>query len=781
MEINLLHPQAFEKRQQLDWPLFMEKVKAFCHFDENHHYFDSPQLFKSTEKLERHFSLIENMTKYLLETKTDLFRSSYLKDLTKDELIRLKKKGGLNLKEINAISTLVENFESLIRSGFIDQLFDNDFQAPQRFKELLKLLKYVRRYVSDKGEIISDNDPVLKALIEKNFELENKVRQSLQKITSHPDWEDILQNKGIDVINDHYVVTIKSDRYQTNLGDIISHSQSGASLYLEPTSIRELSLKILLSKRELDKMIQRITFELSSKLFEYIDEIENIHKISLHIDRLQATAKLNLQYGFTKPMISDGEIELISFFHPLIDEPVRNHLILPQVTKGALISGPNTGGKTISLKVIGLSQLFMQTGFYVPADSAKLPLHDAIYFLGNDDQGVEQGLSSFSSEVKNYLEILNQDNDSALIIIDEVFNSTSSEEASALAFGFIQKFNQKSHNKVFISSHHSGLKNTVFENKTLESFHMGFKKPDNLPTYKLIQGSPGSSMALEVFEKLADQSAHKDFITEIASAQLESLHTHYEKLITELSQQKSSIENLEQKALDAQQDFEKQKDSYRHALKLESDREAEQIKTQLESIKAKFTRLQKTYSLTLGQNVSSNIKKLEADLKEPDQVFRGQDIKLIPVENDSIQVGGEYFSKSLGQVVNILKINGRQALANLGKIKLTVKLNDLYRSPNKGELKSPAKNQKVFIGIDTHSSYKTDYDCRGMRLDEFENEIAHALQGLMLNEVPYLRIIHGHGTGVLKNYLRTMLKNDSDFFFESCRDSADGATIIKLS
>ena len=285
MELNLLHPQAFEKREQLDWSVFLEKIKSFCNFSHNLDYFDSPQLYTNKQSLIKHHKLIDNMTKYLVESSSEIFKSPALSRLNKDQLLRLEKNAGLNLNEINIITTLVENFDSLIRSGFLDDIFEYHFEAPIKFNELMKLSKYIRRYVSSSGKIITDHDPILKNQVEKVFELENKVRSELQKILGDESWDNKLQNKGIDLINDHYVLTLRSDSYRSDLGDIISHSQTGASLYIEPHCVRDYSSKVLLAKRELEKLIQRITYDISSKLYALIDTIKNIHEVSLHIDR----------------------------------------------------------------------------------------------------------------------------------------------------------------------------------------------------------------------------------------------------------------------------------------------------------------------------------------------------------------------------------------------------------------------------------------------------------------------------------------------------------------
>lgn len=769
MEINLLHPLAFEKRDQLNWSRFQNKTIEFCTFSENIEKIQAPTPFKDIKKLTSHFNHIEKVTETLTQNPIPFFGSSHLNTLTKHELLRLEKGASLSLKEINQLCLLTEQYDQLIKNKNIQEILEEKFQNIESIHELVKLLKYIRRYVNKNSDIITENDEVLLEITEDISSKSKLIRKKLELIVSSPEFKDSLAHNGFDQIDDHFVITVKSDRYRTSMGDIISHSQTGASLYIEPHIISEISLHILYQKRAFKKRISQICFEISAKLFPHSHLLNQLYHFCLFLDHLQAVARVNLWYGFKRCEISnDSSIELIDFFHPFVVNPIRNHLLLDPISRGALISGPNTGGKTVCLKVIALCQTLMQFGYFVPAGSGKLPMRDGIYYLGNDDQQIDEGLSSFSSEIKNYLDLINEKKQNALIVIDEIFNSTSSEEASALSLGFTEKFLKNNQNHIFLSSHHTMLKNKVFESKLLQSFHMGFQKDTNKPTYKLIQGSPGSSMALEVFDTIASDYPYAQDIKSIASSHLDSLHSDYEKLITELSQHKTQITELKN-------NIEKEKVSYKNALKLEKDKEMTLLKDQINSIKSKLNRIKKAPS----PHMVTNIKKEVSDLVHIIANEEGSPDKreYLNLERPKIlKENHHYFSRSLGQNIEVIKIQNQKIRAQLGQLKITLDQDDLF------ELKNQNQNQKkknVTISLDIHSEYKSDYDCRGMRLSEFEHFIENVLQGLLLRKIPYLRIIHGHGDGTLKQYLRQYLKKHAEFSFKPCENSSDGATIVE--
>lgn len=764
MEINLLHPESFEKRELLDWTVFLEKAKSFSFFEENKVFFNSPSIFYNSSNLEKHFSQLNQMMAFLLENKAPLFPHSFqLQNISK-----IRKVTYLSLEEIHHIALLVESAYPLLKKSVLAKITREKFHKESSgFEKLIRKIDFIRRYISLKGELITEREPRIHALSEKIKEHKYTIRNKLQNIARSQEIAPHLQNTGFDYMDGHFVLTMRTNSYRSSMGAIIGESKTGASLYVEPDAIKSERLKLDLWERELKVLISQLCQKLSSKILEHREDITSLYKISLYLDRIQVFSQVNLFYELCPPQISRGSSrKLLGFFHPLISNPVKNNLTQEKDHRGGLISGPNTGGKTICLKVLALSQLLMQSGFFVPAEQASLPIVQSLYFVAGDQQTIQQGLSSFSAEVTQYLSILQGKKDPSLILIDEIFNSTSSEEASALALSFMEEFLINSSTTVFLSSHHSLLKNTIFENKALISFHMGFEKKTNTPTYKLIEGTPGGSMAIEIFDSLAQGSDFHSSIKSNALKNLSQLHSKYESLLAKLGRKTEELEGIKRKLKKSQLLFNEERKSYRKALDLKNKRELDELKERLIKIEqgeyGKRSKEIKELKEKLSPK-SSKVAKPTKKLKRPKAILIGQN----------------YFSQSLQKTICILKVQKEQVHAQMGNMKIHLKKDDLYEIPL---ISSRRKKPKVHIEIEAnHQYYETEKDFRGLRLEDFEQEFHRALQGLLLKKIPYLKIIHGHGDGILKKYLRNYLKKSPEFQSQICPESADGATIIQLS
>lgn len=763
---------AFEKREQLNWTIFVEKTRSFCFFKENQDTCEQIKPFHNKKQLLSHYKHIDLMTQFLSDQSKPLFMASNLRQVTTHTLHRLSKGICLDLPEINSICHLTEEFYQIYQQPILKKIIDEKINLPSELSGIYKLFKFIRNYINPKGDLNIDHDPRLKSLHEKIKKNEALIREKLQKIIHLPSLDNILQYKGFDLINDHYVITIKSDHYQSSMGDIITHSKSGASLYIEPQAIKNLSEKLLLLKRDFKQLIQKICFELSQKITPHSLALNKFHQATLYLDKIQAISQVNLFFKFTKPEItSKKSLILENFFHPLLNKPIKNSLFFKEGDTGALISGPNTGGKSVCLKTIALSQLLMQLGYFVPASYARLSFFDDIYFLSGDDQTVGEGLSSFSAEIKNYLHIANKKNQNFLIIIDEIFNSTSSEEASALALGFIDQFIKSSDNLTFLSSHHSMLKNSVFKNKTLQSFHMGFHQKDNTPTYQLISGSPGSSMAIEVFDHISQNSPLAKNIKHIAKKSLHHQHSEYEILIKKLGAEKKQTEALKKSLYQAKNKFEQEKKSFKNALMLNNENKIKSLQEQVDQLK-------KSYS---PRKIETIKKSIDHFSKRSSSSKEKNNRHLSPLSLNEIKINQFYYSPKINKKIKVTQIKGKKITAISNHIKITLNSNEIYPLREKTSEKKLDNPSKVIVNIKTQSQFSTDYNCLGMRLDEFQNHLESILQGLLLKKIPYLRVIHGHGDGILKNYLRHYLKKNDLFTYETCKNSADGATIIKLA
>ncbi len=354
-----------------------------------------------------------------------------------------------------------------------------------------------------------------------------------------------------------------------------------------------------------------------------------------------------------------------------------------------------------------------------------------------------------------------------LLICDEIFNSTSSAEASVLAYSLLEQIMKLyPKTKVILSTHHETLKNLFFQNKNYQTAHMSFDSQMKEPTYRLIEGPPGNSFALEIFQKHFKGNL-KNKILEDAKGLLDDDY--------------QDIEKLSQRLIKEEARMIKAKDSIEEKENAILKREAE-----IQGL------------LTIKENeLKSNYYKLEQEFKKQaydllDKIKKGERVKqrsvssLLKIEKEqdipipslepplNFEIGQFYYSAILNQDVLLKNIKNEMAEVTVGKMKSKVPLNTLFISKKKNTLTD------FSFSISKESTSSLSIDCRGLRLDDFQTLVIKSLSDLRVDNLPYLEIIHGHGTGILKNWLRSYMKKNEDFYIEENNNGNDGQTIIKL-
>ena len=474
------------------------------------------------------------------------------------------------------------------------------------------------------------------------------------------------------------------------------------------------------------------------------------------------------------------------FYHPLIEHPVKNTISLEKSRKGFILSGPNTGGKTVALKSIAICHLFLHMGLFLPVSRATIHPVRGIYYFGNDQQNLDEGLSSFASESKNYLELLDSLEESSLIIIDEIFNSTSSEEASSLAIALLDEIHKKSNSKVVISTHHQFFKTHIHSMKEYVSAHVEFDVEIERPTFRISSGSPGSSMAFRIFELISSAMGKTNLIAQTARNIIDKKTLSYEQLLQELSQKQGELTRLIRENKILNNELKNQKKSMEGILLMEKQRMIEGYEKKLEKI---LTRARTLVSdIKLGQlktpnkvaekshSIRSNIQIEKEELfesKNPDCHYEERVPKEHEFEEQTI-----YYSTTLKNNVLVFSIDKRkkEAVVHLGKMSLKCPLSTLRILKDKKKTK---KQTGVWINIQKEPINKLSLDCRGMRLSEFQNEVESSLQDILIGNTPFVEIIHGHGNGVLKNWLRSYIDENERLIWDSSHGN-DGYTKITL-
>lgn len=771
----------------LEWPLIVQEVKKFCHFEKT----ADNRIFtlKDNDQIENIYNNTELFISYIYD--------DFLKDtaadiskLNKNEQIieiiqKVEKDAIVELTDINQAAILIEvylqNYTSFSSLQLITE--SKDVFHKQKRKYTQNFLKEFRSFVDEDGNIDFFKHPLLRKLYKDIVELENNIRKKLSSLKNN-DHANILQFEGHDIINDRFVVAVKTDNYRTTLGQIISRSDSGQTLYVEPISVKDQNYKRL----ELVIDLKKEVANLATKFSRFIKENAEHLKVNLaaifEFDHLYTLALYSNNKDLCRPKLSnDIHIELKNMFHPLIDKPVKNDVYIQLNDNGIIISGPNTGGKTATLKTIILIILLARNGVYVPADHAVIHLYENLFYFGNDGQNLPDGLSSFAAEVQNYTELFNNLGKSNLVIIDEIFNSTSSEEASALAISLFTELIKIGGSHLVVSTHHQMLKTFIHQDSKFVSAHVGFDSDQNKPTYKLIYGLPGSSQALRIFSLLTEKNNVNKAIFENALKVLDKKMISYENLLESVSKKELELDKTLRENKEINQQLKNQKNAMEGVYKLKLD---EKLKSAEQRIKKLFDKAEDVLARSKDKSISKKVMaNIESDIKKDIN-----SLNALKKEDDSnkyshmqkpsdLKVGEEYFSVFLGQTVKLKTINRKKNEALVTKGIVTIKCPlDSLRLPGH---KKHTSQQQVMISFDNSRSSKLEYDCRGMRLEEFQSVVEQAISDLLTAKVPFINIIHGHGTGVLKGWLRKYVKSHRDITTESNDTGNDGETRIILS
>ena len=704
--------------------------------------------------------------------------------------VRDVKKGKFfDCRELNSIAQLIECYTSSFKH-FVDYGFAENLKiGPEVYQKLRRqFVSSLREFVDQSGEPHYERHPELRKLYAEVLEIESELRNLIQKIAKSDEFASKLQFDQFDIINDRYVLAVRSDSFNSDLGPIIARSNSGMTLFVEPYEIRIKSNKRVHLLAEIEAIILRLTIGLSEMLHPLYDELSKISAYVLELDLLNTKATYSFTKGLTKPeILAKKEIEFTSMFHPLIAHPIKNDLTIRETHKGMIISGPNTGGKTVVLKTVAISLLFTHMGLFVPATKARIFPFDHLFYFSHDHQNLEAGLSSFASEAKYYLDLLHNLGPNNLILVDEIFNSTSSEEASALAISFLDELHKKSLSKIVLSTHHQVLKTFMHARKDYISSHVGFDFETNLPTYKLIIGEPGSSLAFKIFDNLQKKFSYTSHISNRAKELLDQKQVTYESLLLDLTQKRSELDRLISQNATLNKELRNQKRAMEGVLHLEKEKLVNEfqkkLKSTLDSANDLFNEIRQE-KIQSAKQLENRVHQLKS------QIINTEKPKLVPSDEQvekyahfkeiniaEIHIGMQLFAMNFGKHVKVMQINPKKKEVQVqhGPIQVWIPAINL-RLPDGFK---PQSN-KAIVRIEREVLGKIEIDCRGMRLDDFQKICEKAVQDIYDGEVPFVTIVHGHGSGILKSWLRDYIRREhKDLKWENIEDN-DGCTKISI-
>ncbi|MEF2243474.1 MULTISPECIES: endonuclease MutS2 [unclassified Paenibacillus] len=647
--------------------------------------------------------------------------------------------------------------------------------------------------IDEQAEVMDSASPALAAIRRELRAGEGRIREKLESMIRSTSVQKMLQDAIITLRNNRFVIPVKQE-YRSSFGGIVhDQSGSGATLFIEPEAIVAMNNRLRELKANEEREIEKILQMLTAQAAECEEDLLIDMQLLAQLDFAFAKAALAHRMKAIQPRMNDrGFIKLRRGRHPLIDihKVVPLDIELGNSFSTIVVTGPNTGGKTVTLKTVGLLSLMAMSGLFVPAEEgSQLCVFDAIYADIGDEQSIEQSLSTFSSHMTNIIRILNQMTSKSLVLVDELGAGTDPAEGSALAIAILEHIHAKEC-RIIATTHYSELKAYAYNRKGVINASMEFDLASLSPTYRLLVGVPGRSNAFAIAERLGLQHdiinrargevSEEDMRVEsmIASLEQNRITAEHERIEAEALRQE--VQQLRSKHEEDKRRFEEQKEK----LLVKAQEEAAQIvkkaRRESEQIIAELRQL----ALEEGASVKEH-KLIEAKRKldeaEPATINALSAKPSGHKKSAAIQAGDDVKVISLNQKGSVVELHGNEATVQLGIMRMKVAIADLELLQS-APVKQPQK-QAASLKRTKDDDVKLELDLRGENLEEAIMEVDRFLDEAFLSGLGLVHLIHGKGTGVLRTGIQQYLRRHSHV--KSYRNGAFneggvGVTVVEL-
>jgi DNA mismatch repair protein MutS2 len=703
--------------------------------------------------------------------------------------------GMLSPQELMEIASTIHASRQMKR--FIEEIAEENGGIPilaacsGQIIVLAELEQAIKMAIDDNGKVLDGASEALRSIRHQLRTMEARVREKLESIIRSSNAQKMLSDAIITIRNDRFVIPVKQE-YRGHFGGIIhDQSASGQTLFIEPQSVVEINneLQAIRVKEELE--IQRILTELTNRVSENLNELEAIVAVLAKLDFMFAKARYAASIKASKPIMNDeGRISLNRARHPLIplDEVVANDISLGKDFSVIVITGPNTGGKTVTLKTVGLLTLMAQSGLQIPAfDDSEMAVFKAVYADIGDEQSIEQSLSTFSSHMVNIVDILKHVDGNSLVLFDELGAGTDPQEGAALAISILDEVYRRGA-KVIATTHYPELKAYAYNRQGVVNASVEFDVETLSPTYKLLIGVPGRSNAFEISRRLG----LSEKVIEHAKSHIGADTNEIENMIAQLEESRRQAEKDEQEARELLKNAEKlhkdlQKQMiafYQHKDQMyeKAEKEASEIikkaKAEAENI------IRDLRQMRIAKQAEVKEHELIEMRKRLEEAAPAQTAKKSVVNSAKkkqvLHPGDEVMVASFGQKgVLIEKLSDKEWQVQIGILKMKVDQADLeYIGTPKQEEKRHLATVK---GKDYHVSL--ELDLRGERYEDALLRLEKYIDDALLAGYPHVSIIHGKGTGALRQGVQEYLKNHravKKIRFGEATEGGTGVTIVEF-
>ena len=669
----------------------------------------------------------------------------------------------LKLEDLAYILTPIKNLENEIENAIVSE-----------------------EEISDRASSTLHN--IRRSLKEKNSSVREKINSIVRSNAKY------LQDAIYTMRGDRYVLPVKAEYKGAVPGLVHDQSSTGATLFIEPMSLVNLNNEIKELKLKEQAEIERILWALSKKVKDNSDVCSSNMKILLQIDFIFAKGKYASSIDGMMPKVNeDGSFNLVGAKHPLIDRDkvVPSDIYLGKNFSVLMVTGPNTGGKTVTIKTVGLLHLMGMSGLLIPTrDDSSISFYREVFADIGDEQSIEQSLSTFSSHLTNIVGIMREADRDSLVLFDELGAGTDPTEGAALATAIIETLKERG-TKIIGTTHYSELKGYALKTPGVENASVEFDVETLRPTYRLLIGVPGKSNAFEISKRLGLD----DFVIEKAKGFVSEENMQFEDLIRDL-QEKSIIANRDAREAERIKiETEKIKRTYEEKLKRlettrdkaynEARREAKEIisaaKDEADEILKAMRELEK-FGISGGGR-----KRLEEERKKLKDSLEDREKALIKERENAgeaiekVTLGMEAFLPSLNQKVIIISMpdNRGEVQVEAGIMKISVKLKDL-RKAEKTKEEKVRKKREVKLNL---RSVESRLDLRGLDAEEACYRTDKYLDEAYMANLGEVTIVHGKGTGILRKAINDMLKRHphvKSYRLGAYGEGGDGVTMVEL-
>jgi DNA mismatch repair protein MutS2 len=660
----------------------------------------------------------------------------------------------------------------------------------ENIPDLFPLQRAISAAISPAGEVLDDASPSLRELRQESRRIQHNLNEVMERSLRRFQRQDLVQEAIITQRNGRLVLLIKAEMRPRVAGIVHDVSDSGATVFIEPMAAVEQGNRWREARLAEEREVERVLRQLSSLVGEAGQDLLLTLDLLARLDLGMAKGRYSISLKATPPWVTGEEapersLRLTGARHPLLTgDVVPVSLDLGTEFSVMLITGPNAGGKTVTLKTVGLLALMAHAGLHVPAEEAHFPLLDGVYADIGDQQSIEQALSTFSSHVQNLLSIMNQVTANSLVLVDELGTSTDPEEGSALASAILGHF-QSLGPLVVATTHHRGVARYVQETSGMINASVDLDPQTLGPTYRVTLGLPGRSYALTIAARLGLPPE----VIEQARTSMSPVERDTESLLGELQEERRVVEQLRQDAEAALAESRQQQAETESRLATVEAAKAEMLEESRQELQIRIAdllgRLQQAERAMDQPDTRGALQQQRSQLQEAAREVRS--VRWQPIEvkrtpwQEKLGSGDRVFIRGIPRPVEVISPpdDEGQVEVLLGTMRAKIPSYQLER-PAEGH--QPAANQGVYFSRPTARRMDTEIDLRGLRVDEAISRVDGLLNDAALQGVETVRIIHGKGTGVLRRSIREYLTGHSlaESIASGEGSGGDGVTVVDL-